>query len=218
MKGKLRKTVDWLKYHVVDTTSLLTISNPLYSLFETTISGMSDEVSINARVFVAKISYLGIGSLYARGRDLSRRIFKITKESSEKTQQIHDSLYSALFNTMFAPPVYMYSGADRKEVLIGGCVAALFGLVSGPLMGWGIDVGRDLTGLGKCERKTYPSFIKKRGKMIKKGLATASITASIGLMGLIYNLTPDEQIIPESQIEQVEVGKLEERLLEQSTI
>jgi len=71
--GKLRNL---LAFHFVDSTAILTESTPVLALFETKIAGMSNQVSLNARVLAAGLTYFaGTGYLYAKGRDLSRRLF-----------------------------------------------------------------------------------------------------------------------------------------------
>lgn len=106
---------------------------------------------------------------------------------------MHDSLYMCAFNIVLAPPIYLVSGArEAREIIIGTAIAAGLGLVQGPWLGYAVDVGRDLTGLGRCERRTYPDLIRRRNPKIKKGLAATLVAASIGLMGGIYSLTPDK--------------------------
>lgn len=80
----IKRSSGWLKYHVIDSTALLAASNPIYSVFETCIAGMSDSVSINARLVATGLSYLGMGTMFARGRDFSRRLFKITDKTKER--------------------------------------------------------------------------------------------------------------------------------------
>lgn len=192
--GKIK---DWIrkqsKFHFVDGTALLLATNPIYSAFETTVAGMSDDVSIRARLIVTGITYLGMGSLFSRGRDLSRRLFKISDETRERIQVLHDIGYAAVLNAVMAPPIYLTSGANGKEALVGGAIATVFGATMGPWMGYSIDVARDLTGLGNCERNLYPDLVRRQRPGVKKGLATILAAGSLAINAGIYALTPDEE-------------------------
>ncbi len=192
---KFGKVGEWLKYHVVDTTALLASTNPLYSASEVWVAGMSNQVSINSRLMATVISYAGMGLAFARGRDLSRKIFKITSKTKEKTQVIHDMAYTSAFNLAVAPMIYLSMGADVKQAVIGGLSLAALSLGMGPIMGYSVDVARDLTGLRECERKTYPNLIKRQKSSVKKGLAALLVGASIVAMAGIYALTPDRNKI-----------------------
>ena len=192
MKGT-EKAVEWLKYHVVDTTALLASTNPIYSAMEVGIAGMSDQVSIDSRELVAYLSYGGMGLAFARGRDLSRKIFGITDERRERVQTFHDMVYTAGFNLVVAPLIYLGMGASSKEAIVGGLSAGAFSTVMGPLMGYSIDVARDLTGLQESNRPSYPDLVKKQRLMVKKGLAALLTAGSIAAMAGIYALNPNNQ-------------------------
>jgi hypothetical protein len=131
---------------------------------------MSDQISIDTRLTIAGISYGGMGFAFARGRDLSRKIFHITDQSRERTQTIHDIAYTAAFNLAIAPPLYIAMGADVKQAIIGGLSAAAMSTIMGPLSGYSIDAARDLTGLRDCERPSYPKLIRRQKNPSKKVL------------------------------------------------
>jgi len=59
-----------LKEHFIDSTSGLVASTPIFATFETVVAGLSDEVSLNARLLAVGLTYLGMGSVFAKGRDL----------------------------------------------------------------------------------------------------------------------------------------------------
>ena len=182
----------WLKYHVVDGTALLAASNPVYSAFEVGLAGMSDDVSIKARSFATLLTFLGMGTAFSRGRDVSRKLFHITDKTNEAIQYTHDTIYTAAFNLAVAPPIYLASGSrDLKEIAIGTGIAMAFSAVNGPLMGYAVDVFRDLTGLRKSERKSYPKFIRKQKPTMKKTLAALLTAGSVAAMVGIYALTPN---------------------------
>ena len=88
-----KKVGNWIKrnlnQHMVDSTSLLTASTPLFAAFETYFAVISNENSINARVLAAGLTYVGIGSLYSKGLDVSRNLFRIKSETKEKIKQMN---------------------------------------------------------------------------------------------------------------------------------
>ncbi len=194
-----RKAKDWLinnaKYHFTDSTSLLAVLTPIFAAFETGVAGMSDEVSTNARLTAAGLTYFaGMGGLWGKGNDISRKIFKITDKSKEKTQSIHDCLYSGAFNVVVMPIVYITSGTrDVKEIAIGTSMAVAYGLTQGPVLRYAVGVGRDLVGLNVYERRTYPELVRKQRPTVKKGLAAFLTAASIGLTAGVYSLTPEKE-------------------------
>lgn len=190
-KGLIRKVTEGAKYHIVDTTALLTSTSPIYAAMEVGISGMSDEVSIGSRTTVAALSYFGMGLAFARGRDISRRIFKITNDTKERLQVFHDAAYATAFNSVIAPPIYFSMGADLKQAVIGGVMAGGLCTVMGPIMGYSVDVARDLTGLKECQRTSYPKLAKKQRPLVKKGLAALLVAGSIAATAGVYSLTPD---------------------------
>lgn len=192
-KGLVEKLKDGFKDHLVGTTALLASTNPLYSAMEVGIAGMSDKVSIDSRLTVAALSYGGMGFVFNKGRDFSRRIFKITGETKERIQTLHDFLYAATFNLAITPPIYLLMGADGKQAILGGLSAAAFSIVMGPIMGYSVDVARDLTGLEKCERASYPDLVRRQKSSFKKGLAGMLVAGSVAAMAGIYALTPDRE-------------------------
>lgn len=193
------KVVDNLKQHVVDSTALLAESTPVFAAFEVGIAGMSDATSMNARMLAAGIAYAGVGYLFGKGRDLSRKVFKITDQTKERTQHIHDVGYTAAFNLAISPPMYAISQTlagediDLTKIAIGTAAATAFGAVNGSPMGYAVDVFRDLSGVRECNRPSYPKFLKKQSAKVKKGILAGLIGASIGVAGLIYSMTPNTE-------------------------
>ena len=194
-----KKIKDWIKHnskaYLIDSTAVCTVANPIYALIETNVAGMSDETSIKARILGTLLTYVGMGSAISKGSDFSRKLFKITDKTKEKIQFIHDATYLAAFNAAIGPIFYYASGSrDPKEIALGTLGGLCFGLVSGYPFRYSIDTHRDLSGLGVCERKSYPSLIKNRSSKFKKSLvgflAAASIATTIG----IYALTPEKKV------------------------
>lgn len=106
-------------YHLVDSTALLASSHPIFGAFETLIVGMSYDVSLHTRLYTTGITYAGLGYLVGKGRDLSRTLFHVTSMTSEKIQQLHDSLYIAALNLPLSTCLYLAAGEhDTKRLLL----------------------------------------------------------------------------------------------------
>jgi len=210
----LRKTGDKLKYHLVDSTAIIVESTPGLAVFETGIAGMSDEVSISARIFAAGLVYLGIGSAFAKGRDLSRKLFKITDATKDRIQGLHDAAYSGAFTLVSAPLIYVASGARNiNEIAIGTAVATGFGLVNGAPVGYAVDLFRDLTGLKDCDRPSYPALLKRQTPRTKKGLAALLTAGAMVLTAGIYSITPNKPAHYERPVIEQRVEVSEEYLM-----
>ena len=180
-----------LKENLVDSTALLAVTTPICACLENMVLGMTDEVSINARLLATGATYLGFGFLAAKGRDLYKKFLNITDITKESKQQITDSLYIGLCNLVFSPPLYYFSGAhDIKQIMGGTIIGVGVGLLSGGLMGYSIDAYRDMAGIKESAR--VPECVKKRSKKFKIGFAALITAASIGLTGSIYSITPDK--------------------------
>ncbi len=179
-----------LQLHFTDATALLVESTPVLAVFETAVAGMSVRVSLNARLFAAGLTYFGgTGFIYARGRDLSRRIFGIHSETKEAWQHFHDSAYLGVFNLVFAPILYLASGArDLHAIMVGTATAVAFGLVNGGPMGYVVDVFRDLVDLEACNRSSYPQVLKRQRAWVKRTIFVLAVAAGIVLTWLVYLL------------------------------
>lgn len=191
--------------HLVDSTAIVAECTVPYALGEVYGAGMSDEVSRNARLLGAVLVYGGLGTAFAKGRELSRRVFRINETSNERLQVTHDALYNAGFNAVVGPLFYLASGSrDPQEIIIGTIVQTAIGFVNGAPMGYSVDTFRDLTGIEECKRPSYPKIIKNRSRNAKKTLATLIAAGTIGVTAGIYALTPDrhEDNVPQ-QYEQV---------------
>ena len=183
------KMYEGLKRHIVDSTAILSVANPIFSALETMVIGMSNEISINAKIVGSISAFSGLGSLIAKGRDISRGLFGIDEKTSEKKQGLHDALYNAIINLAIAPLTYLASGERNfKKIAIGTAIAAGTGIVSGWPIGYSIDAFRDLTGISPSER--LPNLVKKQKPRTKLGLAALITALSIGAMATIYTLNP----------------------------
>ena len=57
--------------------------------------------------------------------------------------------------------------------------------------GYGIDVSRDLMDIEPCERKLYPSIVKKQSPKVKKAIAVGLVISSLALTSGICFLNPN---------------------------
>ncbi len=193
-ENMFEKVKDNFTYHLVDSTALLAESIPIFAAFETGIAGMSNDVSINAKLIVAGLTYAGLGTALAKGRDWWRKTFKVGDTTTEIVQLLHDTAYMASFNLFASPTIYYASGSrDLEEIAIGTACSITLGSVNGGLLGYAIDTFRDLTGLKECERPSYPNFLKKQSPKVKKMIATGLVAGALGLTVGIYGLTQDEK-------------------------
>lgn len=204
---KISNINEILKYHVVDSTSGVVSTTPIFAGLETIVLGMSNEVSINARLLATGLSYIGFGSLIAKGRDIYRKRLNINDKTKERTQQIHDSLYGGLLNLLTTPLFYYASGARNLKEIIGGTLMGIgFGLAAGGLIGYIIDMGRDLTGIKESARVS--EYIRNKNPRFKLSLAAAITAASIALTGAIYKLNSDNHAVNKQKAEQHENFKI----------
>jgi len=196
---KLNKIKKGLKYHLVDSTAMIVESHPVFAAIEVGIAGMSDAMSINARLLGTAIAFGGVGYIFGKGRDLSKKLFKITNKTKEIVQHVHDVGYAIAFNLALTPPMYTISqliageDLDFNKIAIGAVSASIFGGLNGSPMGYTMDVFRDLTGLKECNRISYPNVMKKQSLKAKKSLAALLVASSIALTAGVYGLTPDKK-------------------------
>ena len=184
----MKKIFEALKVHFIDSTAIITVTNPMYTALEMGSAGMSGETSMHARMLGSALTYAGFGSLYAQGRDLSKKMFGITDAASERAKTLHDTLYTFVYLAALQPPFYYAAGSRRiKEIAIGTVGVAVIGLFSGPVTGYTLDSYRDFTGLKESER--LPDFIKNQTPRTKKYAAVLLTATSVGALAAFYSLT-----------------------------
>ena len=174
--------------HLIDTSAILVCNNPIMGFVENVVIGMPDEVSIRARCVSSLVmTFLGTGSMFSRGRDVSRKAFDVGQASPEKKQMLHDLCYQIGFSA-FNLALYRVCGAETKEMIGGTLLAMGISAAKGPIKGYAIDAFRDLAGIEESSR--LPGSIKSLSPKVKKGIIVAAIVASIAAMCLIYRATP----------------------------
>jgi len=180
-----QKAKDALKFHLIDSTALLVASYPIYAAFETRIAGINNASSIHSKVIVGALTYGGMGFLYGKVRDVSRRLFGIKPETSEAMKYAHDVAYSAGFNLVTNPLFYYAAGVrDIKQIAIATGLSIGVSLAMGGAFGYSIDALRDLTGLKESER--LPKSIDALHSRAKKTVAALAVAGSFALTTGVY--------------------------------
>lgn len=206
---RLNTLYEGLKHYITDTTGLLLSSTPIYATMETLGAGMSSATSLEAKLKVAGLAYCGFGILYAKGRDLSRKVFKVTPEKSEFAKSVHDSIYNIAWNIPLATAIYLTSGADLEQTAKGVAGSAVLGLFSGPANGYSIDIFRDFVGTKKTDRK-MPKVFSSAGRKIKKLFALGMIAAMLAYTATIYAI--NDKYLPNSETRGEQIESIETSL------
>lgn len=181
IKGFMRKR---LLEHVVDTTAIVNVGNPVLSILETQLFGLSDQVSINSKFIGMTLGYLGLGSVYSKGRDLYNKLFGINENTSKVVRGIYDTAFSLGYGFVVLSGIYFLSGQrDPSTLIFASLSGAVSSLILGIPYGYSIDLTRDLTGIKESNR--VPDFIKKQNPYLKKGIAI-SLTAASALLTYGY--------------------------------
>lgn len=197
------KVKNGLKKYLVDSTAILAVTTPLFATFETFVAGMSIENSINSKFMAAGLTYAGMGRLFTSSLDLSRKVFNIKQETSEKIKHLHDASYSAFYNLLICPPFYYASGVrDLDQIAIGTGIGIGRGLIAGGPMGYSVDTFRDLTGVESSKR--IPKIVSRQSSKIKKSLTAIILATSIGTTAGSYYLNSiyrnDSKIHPKPEV------------------
>jgi len=202
-----RRASEWArtngKFHLVDCTALLAESIPITTAFELG-TGMEEGNSINSKYAVATTAYLGLGTAFARGNFLSRKLFGITKETPRWQTSVHDIAYTAAFNVVVAPAIYLASGERdlRQLVLTSGTITAV--LTANRFLAMGaVEWARDLTGLEPCKRKIIPDLLRRRKPKTKKVIAAGLLAALVGSVVGMYRFHEDEPKMQDENLTQV---------------
>lgn len=187
MNGTIGNIYEKVRNHIVDTTAILVASNPIFTISENVISGMSDKLSLANRINGSALFYLGAGYVFAKGRDFYYDLLKIDKDS--KLKGFHDAVWGTIYGALFNGAVTATNVQSLDEIVVGAVSGALTGGIAGAPSGYAIDAFRDLTDVNPSER--LPKKIRNLPSKIKKGIVAGVIAASIGLTGGIYKATPE---------------------------
>lgn len=176
-----------LHRHVVDSTAMVTIANPIYAFLEV-LSGMTTGVSLNSRAISTAATYAGLGSL-TKIRDFSKRKIGITADSSELAKGLHDVVFTATAVVGLKPLIYMASGeTDLKKIIIATAATTMAGAVMAYPGGRLIDCYREIMGVEETNR--LPKIVEDQSPRVQKGLAGLLTAGSVAAVGAVYVATP----------------------------
>ena len=186
MKNK-EKIKQEIKRHLVDSTAIASISLLTRPLIDTQILGISDDISINARLCGIATVYAGIGSL-TKIRDISKKYFKLDQPGKEKYAGLHDASIAAVLTLGLGPAIYYLNGVTDIPTLACSTIlgVATTAAIAIPY-GWYIDTFRDLNGVQESTRK-MPQIIKNSSQKIKKNLATILTAGFVAAAAGIYSM------------------------------
>jgi len=207
------------KKHMVNSTALLAVLTPVWASVETygynllrkgvysneSLQNMFNSLNWDAeglamtesasqisRIIGVLTFYGGVGLVINKGRELSQKVNKITKESSEKIKKVHDTVYMGLISGTITP-AYMWAteaisgqDIDTPTIVMASAISASIGFFGGALLGYAADTYEDLCGVKESER--LPDRIRNLSKEKKLGLAGLLTATSIGLTAGIYQL------------------------------
>ena len=187
----LQQLLTGARRHLTDSVALIAASTPGGALLENVVAGMSDDISLKTRFMIGGLYLAGLGGALGWGRDFSRRIFHITEKTKERYQQLHDMAYVAAVTLVLHPTLYFVAGSKEiKEIALATGFATVAAFATGGILGYSLDLFRDLTGYKSSTR--IPEKIRNMPGKAKKAFAVAVFSASLGITGLIYYLTPDK--------------------------
>jgi hypothetical protein len=144
--------------HIVDCLALACAITPIYTVVELVFLGTSTAVSLRARAILIILLFSGLGTLLARGRDVSMRWTGVANRRSEPLRIGHDLIFNAIGNAVIAPSIYIASGASWREALVGTLFAITISACTGPLNGLAIDRFRSWAGF-----ESSPRFARRSG-------------------------------------------------------
>ncbi|MEM4331354.1 MAG: L-alanine exporter AlaE, partial [Candidatus Anstonellales archaeon] len=171
-EDKPNKIFDIKKYFI-DNIAIVSEANPVFAFFEVFISNLSVKTSLNSRILGTFITFIGFGTIFSKGRDMWRKIFRVNQKTNEKIQAFHDFIYAGILNLVTMPPTYALSQymaneeLDMKKILTASVIAAIVSGLNGPFVGYAIDIYRDLSNIKECERTFYKK-LKINNKSVKK--------------------------------------------------
>lgn len=199
----LKQVIGGLERHLVDSTAIVAVTTPVFGALEK-FSGMSNELSIEARKLGAYITYAGFGYAAAGGRELWRYLFSVDDKTDKRTQNIHDHIYFGLLSLATSPFFYLFSGilsGERdKKIGLGIAIATGIGFIGGGRMGYFIDCYRDLIGIKQTAR--LPKILQNRKPRVKWAIAAILTAGALAASAGMYALSSSNG----SNISQVEAS------------
>lgn len=172
--------------HLLDSTAMNAVGTFIFGLFELFVLRMEPKVSLQARISIAIATYLGFGFFFAKGRDISLRIFKINlATSSPRVILLHDLLFLTAGNLIISPILYLSSGATFDTMLSATAMAIVLGFFVGPASGWGIDIFRELSGIQPFSR--LPHVLRTLSPRLRPFLIIVLLVVEVAIFYVCYS-------------------------------
>ena len=174
-----------LKRYAVDVVATTAVATPVLSALETMVAGMSNEVSIKARILGVGLSVAGVATIFTYGREYFRRLFGRDMNGNNLPAFTYDARYAAFFAAALSP--FFYSVAGSQNIVEMGVATALntgLAYIAGGPYGYMLDAAHELTGI--TEPRRLPKFLRESSDRCKKGVAASVVLFSAGLTALIY--------------------------------
>jgi hypothetical protein len=138
--------------HIVDSAAVSCSITLIYASIEIFVLQMSSSVSVRARLLIAVLIFLGLGSAFSRLRDLSLRRSGVQASTSEPLKLVHDVMFTMATNAVATPIVYGFAGATAYQTFVGTLVTLGVSTLTGPINGLMIDRFRSWAGLPNSGR------------------------------------------------------------------
>ena len=198
LKGKTlaEKVAGGFRQHFIDNLALTASAVPFFALVETTKGHMTWQESLATRTGAFLLGLAGVGSLYSRGSDWTRKIINVSDRTNEFAQWVADITYCAGFNFLASMVLYpITANKSLDEAFVPALWAGVTGAVVGIPNRAALSVYRDLTNIAPCERTWYPQFMRDLEKNTKLLTATTLTAGSAALTAGIYYFTNQSNII-----------------------
>lgn len=191
------------------------------------LMAMTDGKSWGGKQGMALMMYGGFGLAYSKLRAKSIKYFGIPPprklngpDDRHTPEEIRDEvrlakhdfwLTAAYSSAMLVAGYHIFGEHNWTKIACATITSCLTQPVRGPLVGYMMDVFKDLIGLQECHRPTYPQSVRRLGRLPKFGVALAGVAASLALMAGEYHLTPSEWDNPHRLAERIEDRKVHPR-------
>src|SRR3989344_2208263 len=183
------------KKHFVESTAIVTAVTPLAAFLEVLV--LDNDISINARLSLAALTYGGFGYAICKGRDYLRKVLNITEITTEKIQKICDGAMGLGFGLITGPFFYYLAGErDPQNIALASFLGSMRLVFEGIACGYAIDFYKDLSGIQESKRipsKIFGLDIKNKSPKFKKSLLALATAGSIALTSGIYHFIPDKK-------------------------
>lgn len=179
---------DYVWKKTVGATGAVIMNTPLFGAYEKFLAHQATDVSLKSRFGFAAVTYI-LAPLAYKGRDISKKHFGITEQSTAWQKIKHDGLFGATLGLVYKPIVYMASGeTDLKKIVFLTLATSATSAILTPILMHVMDTFKDLTGVE--EYALMPKCLKNKSRKFKRNLAITYAATSVALTALIYSTAP----------------------------